>query len=609
MSNAGLKADRKVLEFLYTPQAHANALKLGGRTMTIPELDLIGRLFSTQWHHACKLRELCLDGMRLTDNHCVKISTYLRTFPCLENLSLMNNKIGDSGAVTIAQGIRSTYTLKSLILDGNRIRERGTVAIAEVVGKLFNLEILSLSHNKIGDFGAYAISVALTCNSPEAFDWEPEIPKRPPNCGPVKLSLGRETSLRARGMEALLETAAQLGGVVEDDKTPGLPPPADRDSIAPPPPPMELLQNPGQRVSVAPPPPPGLPGKKQITIVPPPSSLPPRQSVIPPPPSRGATGVQSIVRQNKRVSHVAPPPGGTRDKGRMSRMSRINRMSRMGGRGGRLLGGGVGGFQDMVIEEEDEEEEESHHEKTMRNTVEKHRKKSALLNKKINLAFGKQGGGKKLTAKEKIKQAKMARDEAERVELLKARCSAMWKLFRFYIFFLGRLRLIKRGNSPVSVLSCANCGITVQGIQWLMHACKFNPSISTLNLSDNRLQFESTVVLAEYLVWCDSIDELILDGNRLEDQGMYVLLQGVEGNISLSNISMDRCNLGAVSLNWLASFTRGFYIDNISLLKDSGVKSARVKMDEYVKEVSGMGGLVDEEKMKELEDEEEGITY
>ena len=606
MSNAGLKADRKVLEFLYTPSAHANSLKLCNRSLSLPELDLLGRLFSTQWHHACKLRELSLDSMRITDNHMTKLAVYLPTFTTLESLSLANNKITDAGAISLAGGINKSLTLKSLVLDGNRIKEKGTVVLAEAVGRIQNLEILSISHNKIGDYGAYALAVALTRHSPEGFDWEPEIPDQPRGCPAVYISLGRETSLRIRGNEALLETAQQLGGVISP---PDIPPPAPQigrsDSIdAPPPPPIELLQNPGKRASVIPPPPPPLGGgaKKRVTVIAPPSSLPPRQSVIPPPPITSKR--VSIVRQSSRMSRIAPPPGGMRDR-RSMLGSRKTKSGMMGARSG-----GFGGFQSMVIEEGDEDEEEeggSHHNKV----VQKIRKKSALLDNKVKLAFGGGGGIKKkpLSAKERIKQAKLARDEAERAKKLQDKCAAMWKLFKFYLIFLGRLQLIKRGNIPVSVLSCANCGISVAGIQWLMHACKFNPNIATLNLSDNKLQFESAVVLAEYLVWCDSLDELIIDGNELEDQGMQMLLQGVEGNISLSNISMDRCSLGAVSLNWLASFTRGFYIDNISLIKDSGVKSARVKVEEYVKEISEMGGLIDEEKIRELEDEEEGIHY
>jgi hypothetical protein len=550
--------------------------------------------------------------MRITDNHISKLAVFLPTFTTLESLSLSNNKITDAGAIALAGGIKKSMTLKSLVLDGNRIRETGTVALAAAVGTLQKLEILSISHNKIGDYGAYALAVALTRHSPEGFDWEPEIPDQPQGCPAVHISLGRETSLKIRGHEALMETAQQLGGVIgPPPPSESIPPPPQMgrsdsmESIAPPPPAISLLQKPGKRESVIPPPPPGggLGGaKKRVTVIAPPSSLPSRMSVIPPPPPVTSKKV-SIVRQSSRMSRIAPPPGGMRDRKSMMRMG--SRRTKMGGMsGGRS--GGFGGFTSMVIEEGDEdEEEETHHEKV----VQKIRKKSALLDKKVKLAFGSGIKKKPLSAKEKIKQAKIARDEAERVKALRDKCRAIWKLFKFHLIFLGRLQLIRRGNIPVSVLSCANCGVSAAGIQWLMHACKFNPNIATLNLSDNKLQFESAVILAEYLVWCDSIDELIIDGNKLEDQGMHVLLQGVEGNISLSNISMDRCSLGAVSLNWLASFTRGFYIDNISLIKDSGVKSARVKVEEYVKEISEMGGLIDEEKIRELEDEEEGIHY
>ncbi|GMH78089.1 hypothetical protein TL16_g07662 [Triparma laevis f. inornata] len=104
MASANIKADMKVLEFLYTPSAHANCLKLGNRVMQTAELDLLGRLFSTQWHHACKLRELHLDGLSIRDKDVKCLAKYLGDFETLEVLSLNHNLITDTGAKILSDG-------------------------------------------------------------------------------------------------------------------------------------------------------------------------------------------------------------------------------------------------------------------------------------------------------------------------------------------------------------------------------------------------------------------------------------------------------------------------------------------------------------------------
>ena len=89
---------------MYTPSAHANCLKLGNRVMQTAELDLLGRLFSTQWHHACKLRELHLDGMSIRDKDVKCLAKYLGDFETLEVLSLNHNLITDAGAKILSDG-------------------------------------------------------------------------------------------------------------------------------------------------------------------------------------------------------------------------------------------------------------------------------------------------------------------------------------------------------------------------------------------------------------------------------------------------------------------------------------------------------------------------
>lgn len=110
-------------------------------------------------------------------------------------------------------------------------------------------------------------------------------------------------------------------------------------------------------------------------------------------------------------------------------------------------------------------------------------------------------------------------------------------------------------------------------------------------------------------MWSETIDEIILDGNEIDDKGMQVLLEGIEENKSLSSLSMDRCNLGPVSLNWIASTAQSYYIDNINLVRDTGIKSANEKLETYTDVIENMGGFVDnlEDKLLELKEEEEGL--
>lgn len=110
-------------------------------------------------------------------------------------------------------------------------------------------------------------------------------------------------------------------------------------------------------------------------------------------------------------------------------------------------------------------------------------------------------------------------------------------------------------------------------------------------------------------MWSETLDEIILDGNEIEDKGMQVLLAGIEKNKSLSSLSMDRCNLGPVSLNWIASTTQSYYIDNINLVRDAGITSAKEKLESYTDVIENMGGFVDnlEGKLEQLKEEEEGL--
>ncbi|GMH97726.1 hypothetical protein TrST_g160 [Triparma strigata] len=591
MASANIKVDMKVLEFLYTPTAHANCLRLGNRVMQTAELDLLGRLFSTQWHHACKLREFYLDGMSIRDKDIKCLAKYLPDFETLEVLSLKNNLITDTGASILADALVKVRTLRTLCLDGNKIRTSGVVAISETISRLPDLQVLSLSHNKIGDYGAYALAAALTSRTPMAYDWEPEVPSRPPNCLGVKLCMGRETSAKARGIEIAQITASRMNGTevnlggrrrssVEAPKrgTVNVHRMTSRVSFLEK---QEIFKTEGEKKKIEP---------KKIVVAAN-SSLPQKRvSKVPPPKMNPSDKVPVVARASaKRVSTVLAPPGQLQ-------------LSRKGGRGGDT------GFLDMVVEDDVEEDE---HSRVMKQALKRETRilSSPKALQRRSMAQTDKEKYKNLTAKERVALKKNEREKEANEKRKTDRTRNLWNKLRFWACVIGRLAAVKRGSVPVAVLNFANCGIGPLGIQWIMHACKFNESVATINLSDNQLSFESAIIIAEYLMWSETIDEIILDGNEIDDKGMQVLLEGIEENKSLSSLSMDRCNLGPVSLNWIASTAQSYYIDNINLVRDTGIKSANEKLETYTDVIENMGGFVDnlEDKLLELKEEEEGL--
>ncbi len=127
-------------------------------------------------------------------------------------------------------------------------------------------------------------------------------------------------------------------------------------------------------------------------------------------------------------------------------------------------------------------------------------------------------------------------------------------------------------------------------------------------MSDNRIELDGAIVISEYLLWIDSLDELILDGNIIQDEGMRILLKGAEGNSSLSHLSLERSNLDPCSLNWVASSARNYYFDELSIGRDDGDKSAKEILEKYSMEIANMGKFID---TPELADElhEYGTHY
>jgi hypothetical protein len=349
------------------------------------------------------------------------------------------------------------------------------------------------------------------------------------------------------------------------------PPPTKRGTMMVPPPPgaPRAAQ---KRGTMAPGPPPiGFQGLKRQTMIMGPGGV--RQSIIPGPPGKATTRMSIIPAPPafKRMSRVAPPPVGSQFRQALNMSA-------------------------MILDEEGEDEDDYEYEALEFVEEVKAVKKPGPA---IDLEALKKQMGIKTPAKaaagsaaEKVKLAKAARDEEERVARLKARVKILWKYFRVTCAFLGRYRQIHQGDVKLNVLACANCGITALGIQWLLHASKFNWNITTLNLSDNRIALGGCIVISEYLLWIDTLDEIILDGNIIRDEALRILLKGVEGNISLSSCSLERCDLDSVSMNWITSSTKDYYIDEICFSRGGEEATAKAIIEGYALDVANMGGLI-----------------
>ncbi|GMH92326.1 hypothetical protein TrVE_jg2596, partial [Triparma verrucosa] len=444
-------------------------------------------------------------------------------------------------------------TLEVLSLNNNYITDVGAVALISAIVHIRPLTMLSLEGNKIKSQGIVSLSETIT---------------RLPNLSILNLSHNPIGNYGAYALAAALTSRSPMGY----DWEPNVP---EKPTYCSPVKVnmgratsfkargIEIAKAAAKRLTGVPPPPGGMDphGNRPSTITSPPPGAPP-------------------VRENRPSTVVAPPLG---------RPGQLSEGASDDDKGAEVHVAAKAGLPDKRV-----------------SSLPPPKREVAARIAKVRSSA--------LTAKEKVAKMKADREAAKAEEgerastrALEKRVRQLWTKLRFWSCVIGRMCAVQRGSAPVAVLSVANCKFGPLGIQWLMHSCKFNQSVSTLNLSDNGLDYESAVIIAEYLMWCDTLDELILDGNIFEDKGMQVLLKGVESNKSLSSLSMDRCSLTAVSLNWISSMTQSYYIDNILLVSDVGISSAGVKLDNYVEQIEDMGGLVEKDRILQLDEEAEGL--
>ena len=206
-----------------------------------------------------------------------------------------------------------------------------------------------------------------------------------------------------------------------------------------------------------------------------------------------------------------------------------------------------------------------------------------------------------------MKQQVMARQEEEEREknhlLCQEKAREMWRKLRGVTFLLGRYIKLRKGPIQLNVLNVGSCNLTYIGVQWVFHGCKFNKNIMSLDLSDNRMCDKGAIVIAEYLEWVDTLEELNLDKNKMGEETVRLLFKGVHENEGLAALSLQNCALGPVALNWLASYTgKDWYIDDMQLVRNESKAAAGQLIEEYYEEVKTMGKMVDDSLFDEYGD-------
>ncbi|KAF5834351.1 hypothetical protein DUNSADRAFT_9014 [Dunaliella salina] len=103
--------------------------------------------------------------MRLSQEGCQKLATFLEHSGRIRALSLSANYLGDESIKLICAGLRKNKTVAAIDLPNNNITDEGAFAIAEAISDNKLIIQLELGANKIGDRGATAIAKVLQSNA------------------------------------------------------------------------------------------------------------------------------------------------------------------------------------------------------------------------------------------------------------------------------------------------------------------------------------------------------------------------------------------------------------------------------------------------------------
>ncbi|XP_072131033.1 NACHT, LRR and PYD domains-containing protein 3-like [Mobula birostris] len=112
----------------------------------------------------CKMQKLRLDNVGLTDSGAEDLASALSTNPSLTELNLSGNKLGDSGVKLVSAALRCPdCRLQKLELSGVGLTDSGAEDLASALSTNPSLTELNLSGNKLGDSGVKLVSAALRC--------------------------------------------------------------------------------------------------------------------------------------------------------------------------------------------------------------------------------------------------------------------------------------------------------------------------------------------------------------------------------------------------------------------------------------------------------------
>ncbi|XP_072893939.1 NACHT, LRR and PYD domains-containing protein 12-like [Hemitrygon akajei] len=110
----------------------------------------------------CKIEELCLWALNLTDSCTKDLSSALATNNSLTGLDLGSNKLSDSGVKQLSVILgKPDCKLQTLGLFKNGLSDSSAEDLASVLKTNNSLKELDLGHNELGDSGVKLVSVAL----------------------------------------------------------------------------------------------------------------------------------------------------------------------------------------------------------------------------------------------------------------------------------------------------------------------------------------------------------------------------------------------------------------------------------------------------------------
>jgi hypothetical protein len=143
----------------------------------------------------------------------------------------------------------------------------------------------------------------------------------------------------------------------------------------------------------------------------------------------------------------------------------------------------------------------------------------------------------------------------------------MWGKVRSLAKATGRIKAVGQPLHVMPVLELGGNGIGDEGVAWIAYLIQHNPHVTALNLARNDISDIGALALAKAIANADcALRELDVSSNKLTEVGIGNILQAAEKNVTLECLSLGDNAVGATALNWLASSSQGFYVDDLELV-------------------------------------------